>query len=107
MPADEIGLGLAQAIKEIRAELLKAQTDQHGPAMRLPVEGVTIELQVVATREIGGKAGIRVPFVDLELGLQNERSHENTSKVTVVLGRPVDIHGNPVAVSGRSSTPRV
>ncbi len=100
------GIGLEQAITQIRAELLAARVSGEGAAVRLPVESVTVELKVVATKEAGGKAGFKVPFVDLELGGSGSVSSERTSTVTVVFGAPVDQAGNPVKVAHGSDTPK-
>ncbi|MBO3089487.1 hypothetical protein J4038_14505 [Cellulomonas sp. zg-ZUI40] len=51
---------------------------------------MTVELKVVAAKEAGGKAGFKVPFVDVELGGSGSRSSELTSTITVVFGSPVD-----------------
>jgi Trypsin-co-occurring domain 2 len=62
------GLGLADAIALLRDDLLKAQAAGAGSEIQLPVESMTIQLKVAATRSKNGKAGFRVPIVDLELG---------------------------------------
>ena len=36
--------------------------------IQLPVESMTVELTVTATREVNGKAGFKVPIVEVELG---------------------------------------
>jgi hypothetical protein len=63
------------------------------------VTSVTVELQVIAVVEAGGKAGFKVPVVNFELGGNASRRWENTSKVTLVLGAPVDRSGQPVKVA--------
>ncbi len=100
------GIGLADAISQIRAELSAARVADEGAAVRLPVESVTVQLKVVAAREAGGKAGFKVPFVDLELGGSGSVSSERTSTVTVVFGAPVDRDGNPVKVAHGSDIPK-
>jgi hypothetical protein len=93
------GLGLDEAIEMIRGDLLAARAAGEGADIRLPVETVTVELQVVATSGREGKAGFRVPFVDVELGGSMSRQSERTSTVRVVFGAPVDRAGNPVRVA--------
>jgi hypothetical protein len=96
------GLGLADAIVLLRDDLLKAQAAGAGSEIQLPVESMTVELKITATRSKDGKAGFRVPVVELELsgGGSQERGSEQT--VTVVFGGPVDRDGNPVKVASAS-----
>ena len=62
------GLGLAEAIGLLRDELLKARAAGAGSDIQLPVESMTVELTVTATRSLDGKAGFTVPVVGLQLG---------------------------------------
>ena len=80
------GLGLDRAIEMIRSDLLAARAAGEKADIRRLVESVTVELKVVATSGREGKAGFRVPFVDLELGGSLSRQAEQTSSVTVVFG---------------------
>ena len=97
------GLGLADAIGLLRDELLAARAAGAGSDIQLPVESMTVELKVTATRSVDGKAGFKVPIVDLELGggVGRERGAEQT--VTVVFGGPVDRDGRPVKVAQQSA----
>jgi hypothetical protein len=93
------GLRLADAIAVLRDELLRARAAGSSSEIQLPVESLTVELKVTATRSADGKAGFKVPIVNLELGggVARERGSEQT--VTVVFGGPVDRGGNPVKVA--------
>ena len=51
VPVD--GLGLADAIAALRDDLLKAQAAGAGSEIQLPVESMTVELKVTATRSVG------------------------------------------------------
>jgi NTP-dependent ternary system trypsin peptidase co-occuring protein len=62
------GLGLADAIAVLRDELLRARAAGASSGIQLPVESMTVELTVTATRSLDGKAGFTVPLVGLELG---------------------------------------
>jgi hypothetical protein len=97
------GLGLADAIGLLRDDLLRAQAAGAGSAIQLPVESMTVELTVTATRSLDGKAGFTVPIVGLELGGGGAREHGSEQTVTVVFGGPVDRAGNPVRVAQPSS----
>src|SRR5215467_11190173 len=100
-PAD--GLGLTDAIALLRDELLKAQAAGASSDIQLPVESMTVQLTVTATRSKDGKAGFKVPIMELELGggVGLERGSEQT--VTVVFGGPVDRDGRPVKVAQESA----
>ena len=74
--------GLAEAIGLLRDELLSARTAGADSDIQLPVESMTVELTVTATRSLDGKAAFTVP---------------------VVFGDPVAREGNPVKVAQPSS----
>jgi hypothetical protein len=97
------GLGLADAIEALRDELLAARETGADSDIQLPVESMTVELTVRATRSIDGKAGFTVPFVNIELGGGGSREHGSDQTVTVVFGGPVDREGTPVKVAQKSS----
>lgn len=97
------GLGLADAIGLLRDELLTAQASGAHSAIQLPVESMTVELTVTATKSLDGKAGFTVPVVGLALGGGGARERGTEQKVTVVFGGPVDRAGNPVKVAQPSS----
>ena len=96
------GLGLADAIGLLRDELLRARAAGAGSEIQLPVESMTVELTVHATRSVDGKAGFTVPVVNLQLGGGGARERGSEQKVTVVFGGPVDRDGNPVKVASAS-----
>ncbi len=89
----EQGVGLAEAISLLRDELLKARAAGAGSDIQLPVESMTVELTITATRSAEGKAGFTVPVVNLQLGGSGSREHGSEQTVTVVFGEPVDQEG--------------
>jgi hypothetical protein len=97
------GLGLAEAIGLLRDELLRARAAGADSDIQLPVESMTVELTVTATRSADGKAGFTVPVVGVLLGGGGARGRGSEQKVTVVFGGPVDREGNPVKVARPSS----
>ena len=97
------GLGLADAIAALRGELLAAREAGADSDIQLPVESMTVELTVRATRSVDGKAGFKVPFVNLEMGGGGSRERGSDQMVTVVFGGPVDREGRPVKVAQTSS----
>ena len=98
----EHGIGLADAIAVLRSELLAARAAGGGADIQLPVESMTVALQVVATRSADGKAGFKVPIVNAELGGSAGWQRETMQTVTVVFGPPVDRDGNPLKVARAS-----
>jgi hypothetical protein len=97
------GLGLAEAIGLLRDELLRARAAGAGSEIQLPVESMTVQLHVEATRTRDGRAGFSVPVVNVELGGSAGWQQEKMQMVTVVFGGPVDRAGNPVKVAELSS----
>ncbi len=101
-PGEIPGIGLQEAIEGIRADLLAARSSGEDADIRFPVEKVTVQLQVLATKGVEGRAGFKVPFVNLELGGGGSISAERTSTVTVEFGGPVDQSGAPVKIADSS-----
>ena len=96
------GLGLADAIGLLRDELLQARAAGGASDIQLPVESMTVQLKVTATKSGEGKAGFKVPIVELELGGSAARQRGSEHTVTVVFGGPVDRAGRPVKVASAS-----
>lgn len=92
------GLGLADAIALVRDELLRARAAGAGSDIQLPIQSMTVQLTVTASRSVDGKAGFKVPFVELELGGGAGRQRGSEQLVTVVFEGPVDREGKPVKV---------
>ena len=102
-PAD--GLWLPDAIGLLRDGLLQAQAAGAGSDIQLPIESMTVQLTVTATRSKDGKAGFEVPIVDLELGGGASRERASEQTVTVVFDG-VDREGRPVKVAQESAQPK-
>jgi hypothetical protein len=96
------GVGLAEAIASVRADLLAARQAGADAEIQLPVESLVVELTVVATKGVDGKAGFKVPIINAELGGGANWKNEATQTVTVTFGGPVDRAGNPVRVASGS-----
>ena len=60
--------GPAKVLEDLRAELELARGKAAGTDVQFPVETVTVELKVGATRSKEGRTGFRVPLVGAELG---------------------------------------
>ncbi|HLK73140.1 MAG TPA: trypco2 family protein [Streptosporangiaceae bacterium] len=96
------GLGLAEAIGLLRDELLRARAAGAASDIQLPVESMTVEFTVTATRSADGRAGFTVPVVAVQLGGGVARERGTEQRVTVVFGGPVDRDGHPVKVASAS-----
>jgi Trypsin-co-occurring domain 2 len=96
------GIGLADALEGLRAELASAQAKAAGTDIQFPIETLTVELKVGVTRSAEGKAGFRVPFVGAELGGSAGYDRETLQTVTLVMGAPLDRDGRPVRVAQAS-----
>lgn len=95
----DLGIGLAEAIAVLRSELLAARAAAAGTDIQLPVESMTVQLHVAATRTREGKAGFSVPIVNVDFGGSVGWQREKMQTVTVVFGGPVDRDGRPVKVT--------
>ncbi len=84
----EFGLGLDAAIQMVREDILKSERSEGASELGFPVESVTIEFQVVAMREGEGRAGFRIPVIDMELGGVAIWQRTTTHTVRVQFGPP-------------------
>ena len=100
--ASASGLGLSEAIGLLRDELLRARAAGAGSEIQLPVESMTVELSVTATRSADGRAGFTVPVLGVQLGGGVGQERGSEQKVTLVFGGPVDRNGQPVKVASAS-----
>jgi hypothetical protein len=93
------GVGLAEALEGLRADLADAQQKAAGQAVQFPIESLTVELKVGVTKSVDGKAGFTVPLLGVELGGGGGHASESVQTITLVLGSPVDERGNPIKVA--------
>jgi hypothetical protein len=82
------GLGLAEAIESLRDELLETRAAGDKSEIQLPVESMTVELTITTTRTREGKAGFKVPILEVEVGGGGSRERGTGQTVTVVSGGP-------------------
>jgi hypothetical protein len=94
-----MSIGLSEAIQALRAELVAAMAAGAGEPIQFPIAKMTVELETVATKGVDGKAGFRVPVIEVELGGGAKWERENTQSVTIEFGSPVDREGRPVKVA--------
>ena len=103
--SDGSGLDLADAIEDLRAQLAAARASGASAELHFPIRSVSVELQLVAVRGGKGKAGFKVPVIDLELSAEGSLSREVTHKIVIELSGPVDASGRPVRVDRVSAEP--
>ena len=86
---------VAEAIKQLRAQLAEAQREGSGKDLRFAIKSVEVELAVVLKSEIEGGAGVKAWFV--EASGKTKGADETTHKVKLVL-EPVGPDGKPTRV---------
>lgn len=100
-----VGIGLADAIAEIKAELASAQEKLTPGGMRMTIKSVTVELRVVATQSGEASVGFRVPVIGLDMGGGSSMSREQTHTVTVAFDAPLDAQNAPWQVGAQDQDP--
>ena len=81
------GIGLADAISQVREELEVAIAAGAGSKLAFRAESVELEFEVALERVVGGDAGVRVWVVSV--GAKGELSRSQTHRVKLVLS-PID-----------------
>jgi hypothetical protein len=88
--ADPVGLGLAEAIDQVRTELEQAIKDGESSAVAFRAGTVELEFEVAFAKTGGIKGGFQLSV--LSFGAKRERSSTATHRVKVAL-TPVDRQG--------------
>ena len=88
---------LAQAIAEIRAQLIEANAQSKNEAIRFVATEIEVELEIVFKLEAEAGAGFKL-FSLVDVSGKAKRGDESTHKVTLKL-TPVGSDGKPVLVS--------
>ena len=88
--ADPVGVGLADAIDQVRAELEKAIEDGERSAVAFRAGPVELEFEVAFVKAGGVQGGLQLSV--LSLGAKRDRSSAATHRVKVAL-TPVDRQG--------------
>lgn len=100
--ADVTEFGLREAIVTLRRELKLAQDDAAGENLQFAVEGIELELQLVATQQESGDVGFKVPL--FSAGLQASDTSAITQRVKLNL-RPAGPAGDLPVRSGNYRRP--
>lgn len=93
--SDEDFVGLADAIRQVRAELNQARNDGAGDSLRFAVGTVKLEFAVQVRRDGSGKAGIRIGVFTAEAG--GNVAKESMHRLEVEL-HPVDEGGRAMEI---------
>jgi hypothetical protein len=94
------GIGLADAIEMLRSEILEAQSQAAAADVQFPIQTLTVTLKAGLTKLADGKVEFKVPFWGAGVGASAGLHQETTQTVTLVLGPPVNRHGETVQVAG-------
>ncbi|NKL79567.1 trypco2 family protein [Rhizobium leguminosarum] len=89
---DESRIPLAEAINNLRAELLTALTDGKDQPLQFRLRPIELELKLTVTREVGGTGGVKFWVVNLDAKGTLGDATTHTLKLTL----------EPVAKDGRS-----
>jgi hypothetical protein len=90
------GIGLAEAVVALRAELAAAAATGADQEIQFPVGPVQLEFHVGVTKSADAKGGLK--FWVLEFSGGGSRATETTHKLIVTLEPPIDAAGERVRV---------
>ncbi|MFC9602169.1 trypco2 family protein [Streptomyces niveus] len=94
---DKPWVGLADAVRGVRAELQAAMADGAGEDLRFEVGPVELEFAVDVRKERAGDASAKV-YV-LSFGAKGSAAATSTHRLKFTL-QPQDAHGNTAKISG-------
>jgi hypothetical protein len=80
---DEQGIGLAEMIESLRAELHAALAAGKGEAVAFDVDKVELELKLAVTRKTTGEGGVAFWVVKAGAGVEAGRDTMHTFKLTL------------------------
>jgi hypothetical protein len=92
----EARITLAQAIRELRAQLVEAAEDGEGTSLRFLPKAVDIELGITFTAEAEAGGGFKLLSL-VDLSVKGNTGNESTHKVKLTL-EPVGRDGKPILV---------
>ncbi|MGW1887126.1 trypco2 family protein [Streptomyces sp. NPDC001970] len=95
---DAVWVGLAEAVRGVRAELQAAMAQGRGEPLRFEVGTVELEFAVDVRKEKAGDATAKVFVLSLGGKASNATADSHRLKITL---QPTDAQGNPAKVSSR------
>ena len=93
--ADPSGVGLADAIKQVRAELEEAIKEGAGSSVAFRAGTVEMEFEVAVTRTKGVNGGVQISVISF--GAKGEKANAATNRVKVSL-TPVNRDGSDTLI---------
>jgi hypothetical protein len=94
--SDPAAIPFAEWLDSLRTELSEAQRSTRHDQIRLHIDQIELELEVVSTRDVGGKAGVK--FWVVEAGAESRIQWGRTQRIKLsVTPRLAD--GSPLEVS--------
>ncbi|MBT2212336.1 MULTISPECIES: trypco2 family protein [Actinomadura] len=94
-------IGLAEAVKAIRDDLVRAEREGAGESVRFTVGPIEVAFDVALTREGGANGKVKVWVI--EAGASGKVSQTSTHRVAFTLTPTLD--GRPLEVGDRLSAP--
>lgn len=97
-------LGLADAIRQLRAELAQAQRQGQNETMKFKLKTIELELGFEFTTTTEGSAGIKVPIIELQLGgkLSGADKTNHKVKLSLELADPKDATSRHQEIGGKA-----
>jgi hypothetical protein len=96
MSKESSAIPLANAIGDLRAELLKALEEGAGKDLQFRLKPIELELKLAVTAGADGDAGVKFWVVELGAKGKYENATTHTLKLTL---EPVGRDGGPVKIS--------
>jgi Trypsin-co-occurring domain 2 len=100
------GIGLDEALEALRAELASAQVKAAGQDLQFPCRELDDRVEGRGDAVEGGEGGFSCSAHRGGAGRFGWVDRQTLQTVTLVLGAPVDQHGNPVKVTSASEEPK-
>jgi hypothetical protein len=100
--ADEPWIGLTEAIRQLRREIVTAMSSAESEAVRFELGAVEVELALTMRRTFAGNAG--VTFAVASVGANGERGSESTHRVMLTLKPLVAATERSPHIAGRVTT---
>lgn len=105
-------ISLSEALRQLRAELTKAQNDADPNGLRFDMREIELELQIAASKEteLKGQAegsGSIWSVVTAKVGGSAARTsgEDLTHRIKLTMGLSPDKDGNPQKIAGRDAPP--
>lgn len=92
-PESDGRIGLVEAIRSLRSELIQAMAEGEGSRLQFRVDPVELEFSVAMTKEASGQAGVK--FWVVSAGAKGTVGSESSHRIKLTL-HPVEESGTPL-----------